>query len=129
MPRETLTRNELLSATARRVPEIPSQIARMAADLVIDSLAEALVRGNTVALRGFGTFIPRRYSRSSPGTKKVGLVFHPCPRLADIPLKDGKTAPLGRPETAQGPVLPADMDALDALEGASAGMKDAPAAS
>jgi hypothetical protein len=79
MTREALTKNGLMALVALRLPDIPPQVTRMAADLIFQAIPEGLAEGRPVSLRGFGRLIPRLYADGSP--KKLGLLFHPSPRL------------------------------------------------
>ncbi|MDR1037922.1 MAG: hypothetical protein LBT40_15570 [Deltaproteobacteria bacterium] len=79
---KALSKSGLLAMVSLRVPDIPPQVTRMAVELVLKSVPEALAEGRPVSLRGFGRLIPRRYRGSS--TKQLGLLFHPSPRLARL---------------------------------------------
>ncbi|MDR1041381.1 MAG: hypothetical protein LBR80_14725 [Deltaproteobacteria bacterium] len=82
MTREALTKNGLMTMVALRLPDIPPQVTRMAGDLIFQAIHDGLAEGRPVSLRGFGRLIPRLYADGSP--KKLGLLFHPSPRLCGV---------------------------------------------
>ncbi|MDR2199386.1 MAG: hypothetical protein LBR53_08045 [Deltaproteobacteria bacterium] len=92
MPDEPLSKSGLLNLLAQRNPQLPPQVSRLAGELVIDKISESLAEGRSVSLRGFGRLIPRFYFKSA--SKKLGLLFHPSPRLVSrVNERDGDGKP------------------------------------
>ncbi|MDR2404928.1 MAG: HU family DNA-binding protein [Deltaproteobacteria bacterium] len=81
MADEPLSKSALLNLLVARNDKLPQQVSRLAGELLLDKITESLCHGRAVSLRGFGRFIPRFY-KSTP-SKKLGLLFHPSPRLVD----------------------------------------------
>ena len=75
----TLTRRLLLIRLSRALPQFPAEVLKAGLEEIIAALAEGMLRGGPVILRGFGRFQLRRYQNSR---KKIGLVFRPYPALA-----------------------------------------------
>jgi nucleoid DNA-binding protein len=88
--KETLTKNNLLNLAAKRLPDIPQKVIKLAGEIIFETLQDTLSRGRPVSLRGFGRFIPRHYDGGRSG-KRFGLLFHPSPRLVLLVNKE-KTA-------------------------------------
>jgi hypothetical protein len=76
---EPIDGKALKAMVVRRSPDSIDVIVEAAVDVILETIADALAHGRGVCLRGFGRFIPRHYVDSS--TKKIGLLFHPSPRL------------------------------------------------
>lgn len=74
----TLTRRLLLIRLSKALPLFPAEILKAGLEEIIAALAEGMLRGGPVILRGFGRFQLRRYQNSR---KKTGLVFRPSPAL------------------------------------------------
>lgn len=51
-----MTRSELVAALARRFPQLSAQDTDIAVREILDALADTLVSGNRVEIRGFGSF-------------------------------------------------------------------------
>jgi nucleoid DNA-binding protein len=75
-----LSKKTLLKLLEKRMDKLPGKLTNQAGSLIIDCLVDSLCLGRQVSLRGFGRFIPRYYSEQS--NKKIGLLFHPSPKLA-----------------------------------------------
>jgi hypothetical protein len=76
-----LNQKAILERLIKETPDIPPAVLKTAVGTIFQSVHHALGQGQTVTLRGFGRFIPRCYPA---GPKKVGLLFHPSPRLDEI---------------------------------------------
>ncbi|UQZ90288.1 hypothetical protein C4J81_14180 [Deltaproteobacteria bacterium Smac51] len=85
----TLTRRILLIHLKKTLPHFPAEVLRAGLEEIIACLADSLVRGGPVILRGFGRFQLRRYQNS---TKTVGVVFRPSPGLFSR-LNSGQSPP------------------------------------
>lgn len=55
-----MNKSELIEIIAEK-SKIPKKRAEEAVNLVFDSMSEALVRGNRIEIRGFGSFVNRDY--------------------------------------------------------------------
>lgn len=51
-----INRTEFVSALVERIPSLTEADARLAVNLILDSLVRALARGQRVEIRGFGSF-------------------------------------------------------------------------
>jgi nucleoid DNA-binding protein len=77
---EILNKKALIARVAEtRADDIPPHLTATVMELIIGDVAGALSEGREVVLRGFGRIIPRFYHNSP--AKRVGLLFHPSPRL------------------------------------------------
>jgi hypothetical protein len=100
---------DLLDRVVELGSDLPPQVTRMAASLMLEAMAEGLSEGREVCLRGFGRFIPRFYAKSN--NKKLGILFHPSPRLLGKsgldPLKLDDLGPVNSASVEPEPVDPA----------------------
>ncbi len=72
MPVSKVTKNELVDAIYKSTDMEKKEIAKVI-DLFLQNAREALEKGNTIELRGFGTFEPRlRKGRSLARNPKTG---------------------------------------------------------
>lgn len=72
MPVSKVTKNELVDAIYKSTDIEKKEIAKVI-DLFLQNAREALEKGNTIELRGFGTFEPRlRKGRSLARNPKTG---------------------------------------------------------
>jgi nucleoid DNA-binding protein len=74
-----LKKKDLLQRVVDLNRKLPQEITVGAAELILTTIADSLADGQEVCLRSFGRFIPRFYSKSK--NKRIGLLFHPSPRL------------------------------------------------
>ena len=51
-----MTRSDLIARLACRFPQLISQDAEVSVKILLDTIADALVRGGRVEIRGFGSF-------------------------------------------------------------------------
>lgn len=125
MANRTLTRADLLQAVYVTVPGLSRIDAKDIVEATLDTLCDALVAGNSVKLRGFGTFNLRskrprvgrnpKTGREYPITARRVLTFRPSPRL--IAAVNGE---------AVGPADEADDGIEDAVQTASGPVQNAP---
>ena len=66
-----MTKAELIEVLANEMDLRPRQ-AREIVDTILDSMADALSRGEGIELRGFGSFSIRRYSNYMGRNPKTG---------------------------------------------------------
>lgn len=87
-PRESghsqATHREALLRRALRERGFTTTEAREAVEIIFDTLAERLVEGESVSVRGFGSFAHRLYPNGYQAGRVIrtpGLTFHPTRRL------------------------------------------------
>lgn len=72
-----MTRSELIAALAPRFPQLVQKDAEMAVTVILGAIATALVAGNRVEIRGFGSFAlnyrPSRTGRNPKTGEKVAV--------------------------------------------------------
>lgn len=80
-----MTRKDLINALIDIHPDWPPLVVEQAARIVLDSIAQALIQGRDVEIRGLGAFRVRHYEPKPPAdnvnppkyNKRWGLVFKP----------------------------------------------------
>ncbi len=83
-----LTRKDLREAVYRRLlkeyppQKVPRHLVHLALEEILDLIIEALCRGETVLIKGFGRFEVRK--RSFHGKGKNYLAFKSSPMLKDL---------------------------------------------
>lgn len=72
-----MTRSELVHALAKRFPQLSSMDAEVSVREILDAIAAALISGNRVEIRGFGSFClnyrPPRIGRNPATGEKVNV--------------------------------------------------------
>ena len=101
MEKRTTTRADLLNAVSASAPNLTRAEAREMFELTLDEIASALVRGEQVNLRAFGSFSVRSKSQRIGRNPRTGvaatitprrvLTFKASPRLTQQ-VNDGKSA-------------------------------------
>lgn len=70
-----MTKSELIERLAARFPQLAAKDAEFAVKMVLDAMAAALVRGDRIEIRGFGSFAlnyrPPRIGRNPKSGDKV----------------------------------------------------------
>ena len=66
-----MTRSELIDLLAERT-ETPIHIAEKIIHIVFDGMSDALISGDRVEVRGFGSFVVREYAGRSGRNPKTG---------------------------------------------------------
>jgi integration host factor subunit beta len=51
-----MTKSELIAGLAKRFPQLVTKDADLAVKVILQALSEALVRGDRIEIRGFGSF-------------------------------------------------------------------------
>ncbi len=75
----TMTRSELVVLLAQRFPQLVQKDAELAVAVIIESIHTALVQGNRVEIRGFGSFgLNYRPSRQARNPKTGAPVRVPA---------------------------------------------------
>ena len=72
-----MTKSELIARLAERFPQLVAKDADFAVKMIIDAMSEALVRGDRIEIRGFGSFAlnyrPPRVGRNPKSGEKVNV--------------------------------------------------------
>jgi integration host factor subunit beta len=72
-----MTKSELIARLAERFPQLVAKDADFAVKMILDAMAEALVRGDRIEIRGFGSFAlnyrPPRTGRNPKSGDKVSV--------------------------------------------------------
>ena len=66
-----MNRSELIEAVAARA-NLPKKQAEMAVNTIFDSMTDALIKGERVEIRGFGSFTNRHYDAYVGRNPKTG---------------------------------------------------------
>ncbi len=70
-----MTRSDLIAKLAERFPQLLARDAELAVKVILDTMAEALMRGGRIEIRGFGSFAlnyrPPRTGRNPKSGEKV----------------------------------------------------------
>jgi len=70
-----MTKSDLIARLAERFPQLVSKDADFAVKMILDALSEALVKGDRIEIRGFGSFSlnyrPPRVGRNPKSGDKV----------------------------------------------------------
>ena len=72
-----MTKSELIARLAERFPQLVAKDADYAVKMILDAMSEALVRGDRIEIRGFGSFAlnyrPPRVGRNPKSGEKVSV--------------------------------------------------------
>ncbi|HEX9195398.1 MAG TPA: integration host factor subunit beta [Azonexus sp.] len=72
-----MTKSELIVRLAERFPQLVTKDADFAVKMILDAMADALVRGHRIEIRGFGSFAlnyrPPRTGRNPKSGEKVSV--------------------------------------------------------
>ncbi len=72
-----MTKSELIALLAERFPQLVAKDADFAVKMILDALSEALVKGDRIEIRGFGSFAlnyrPPRVGRNPKSGDKVSV--------------------------------------------------------
>ena len=72
-----MTKSELIARLAERFPQLVAKDADFAVKMMLDAMSEALVRGDRIEIRGFGSFAlnyrPPRTGRNPKSGEKVSV--------------------------------------------------------
>ncbi len=74
---DSMTKSELILRLAERFPQLVVKDADYAVNMMLEAMAEALVRGDRIEIRGFGSFAlnyrPPRVGRNPKSGEKVSV--------------------------------------------------------
>ncbi|HNN40823.1 MAG TPA: integration host factor subunit beta [Nitrospira sp.] len=77
MKAQGMTKSELIARLAERFPQLVAKDADFAVKMILDAMSEALVRGDRIEIRGFGSFAlnyrPPRVGRNPKSGDKVSV--------------------------------------------------------
>ena len=72
-----MTKSDLIARLAERFPQLVAKDADFAVKMILDALSEALVKGDRIEIRGFGSFSlnyrPPRVGRNPKSGEKVSV--------------------------------------------------------
>lgn len=72
-----MTKSDLITRLAERFPQLVAKDADFAVKMILDALSEALVKGDRIEIRGFGSFSlnyrPPRVGRNPKSGDKVSV--------------------------------------------------------
>ena len=72
-----MTKSELIARLAERFPQLVAKDADFAVKMILDAMSDALVRGDRIEIRGFGSFAlnyrPPRTGRNPKSGEKVSV--------------------------------------------------------
>ena len=72
-----MTKSELIARLAERFPQLVAKDADFAVKMILDAMSEALVRGDRIEIRGFGSFAlnyrPPRIGRNPKTGENVAV--------------------------------------------------------
>ena len=72
-----MTKSDLIAKLADRFPQLVAKDADLAVKMILDAMSEALVRGDRIEIRGFGSFAlnyrPPRLGRNPKSGEKVDV--------------------------------------------------------
>ena len=72
-----MTKSDLIAKLADRFPQLVAKDADFAVKMILDALSEALVKGDRIEIRGFGSFSlnyrPPRVGRNPKSGDKVSV--------------------------------------------------------
>ena len=72
-----MTKSELIARLAERFPQLVAKDADFAVKMILDAMSEALVCGDRIEIRGFGSFAlnyrPPRTGRNPKSGEKVSV--------------------------------------------------------
>ncbi len=72
-----MTKSDLIARLAERFPDLVAKDADFAVKMILDALSEALVKGDRIEIRGFGSFSlnyrPPRVGRNPKSGDKVSV--------------------------------------------------------
>ena len=71
-----MTKNELVTHVAERLPYMTRQDAQMIVDTIFESMADALAQGDGIEIRGFGSLKVRNREAHEGRNPKTGEAVH-----------------------------------------------------
>jgi integration host factor subunit beta len=74
-----MNKSELIEVIAEK-SKIPKKRAEEAVNLVFDSMSQALVRGDRIEIRGFGSFVNRQYESYTGRNPRTGQSIKVAPK-------------------------------------------------
>jgi integration host factor subunit beta len=83
-----MTKAELIEALAQEL-NMPTTEARSIVETILDTMEQALIKGDNVEIRGFGSFQVREYASYTGRNPKTGEAIKVAPKKLPI-FKPGK---------------------------------------
>jgi integration host factor subunit beta len=69
-----MTKRDLIEEVAKAFPQLARRDAEVVVNAVFDSMAEALVRGDRIEIRGFGSFVVKQRQARDGRNPKTGAI-------------------------------------------------------
>ena len=74
-----MNRAELIEKVSERV-RITSKVAKVVVDTIFDTMKESLEKGEGIEIRGFGSFVVRKYGAYKGRNPKTGEIVDVAPK-------------------------------------------------
>ena len=74
-----MNKAELIEKVSERV-KIPSNAAKVVVNTIFDSMRESLEKGEGIEIRGFGSFVVRKYAAYKGRNPKTGEIVNVAPK-------------------------------------------------
>ena len=72
-----MTKSDLIARLVQRFPQLIAEDAELAVKMILDAMSEALIKGDRIEIRGFGSFSlnyrPPRIGRNPKSGEKVSV--------------------------------------------------------
>ena len=81
-----MKKSELVNLAADRLPYLTRKNAEIIVDTILESMVEALAKGDRIEIRGFGSFAVNRNPREGRNPKTGETVHIPAKRLPHFKL-------------------------------------------
>ncbi|MDW7772928.1 MAG: HU family DNA-binding protein [Desulfobulbaceae bacterium] len=79
MRKRTMNKSELIEALAERI-NVPIREAGSITNALIDTMSEALAKGDSIEIRGFGSFVVKEYGSYTGRNPKTGEKIKVSPK-------------------------------------------------
>ncbi len=74
-----MNKSELIEALAERI-DVPIREAASITNTIIDTMSDALARGESIEIRGFGSFVVKEYGSYTGRNPKTGEKIQVAPK-------------------------------------------------
>lgn len=75
--KQEMTKSDLIAKLAERFPQLIAKDADLSVKMILDAMADSLIRGDRIEIRGFGSFAlnyrPPRIGRNPKSGAKVNV--------------------------------------------------------
>ena len=70
-----MTKSELIARLAERYPQLVAKDVDIAVKTILDAMSDALATGQRIEIRGFGSFVNRKYDSYKGRNPRTGEVI------------------------------------------------------